>query len=33
MPNPYKENLVCWVYEETEEFMEAFNKVMEGDCK
>lgn len=30
MPNPYKENLVCWVYEETEEFIEAFNQIMEG---
>ena len=28
--NPYKNNLKCWVYEETEEFIAALNKVLGG---
>ena len=31
--NPYKEGLKCWMFEETEEFLEAFDRVMGGGCK
>jgi hypothetical protein len=30
-PNPYKTHLKCWVYEITDEFLSALNKILEGD--
>lgn len=29
-PNPYKRDLKCWVYEETEEFRKALNVILGG---
>jgi hypothetical protein len=29
MPNPNNNNLICWVYEKTPEFMESFNGLVE----
>ena len=31
MPNPYKESLVCWVYEETEDFLIALDEILGGE--
>ena len=28
MKNPHKEGLNCWVYEETEEFLKAFDSLL-----
>ena len=30
MKNPNNQKLNCWVYEETQEFMEAFNSIVNG---
>ena len=30
-PNPYKPGLKCWVYEITDEFLTALNKILGGD--
>lgn len=29
-PNPYKQGLKCWVYEETEAFCKALNSILGG---
>ena len=33
MKNPSNQRLNCWAYEETPEFLEAFDKLMEGTVK
>ena len=30
-PNPYKPGLKCWMYEETQEFIEALNTILGGE--
>ena len=29
-PNPYKPELKCWMYEETEDFIESLNMILGG---
>jgi hypothetical protein len=33
MKNPSNSRLNCWAYEETPEFLEAFDKLMKGAVK
>ena len=30
--NPYKENLKCWMYEQSPEFVCALNEILGGIC-
>ena len=30
-PNPYKPELKCWMYEETEDFIIALNQILGGE--
>ena len=33
MKNPNNEKFNCWAYEESPEFLDAFDSIMEGGCR